>query len=213
MRVKRFKMISYADPPQVYFLFFIFSYYYYFSFYRRPAHLPPLSFTIGPTAQRKSTDILEGKTFSLFFFPLHIFYFFNLTDEKMYIKNRHVPDGKSLHTSLYVFRLFLKVNSLFLSSFVLSYFIFFSLFRSACRGFSFSFRTIPALFSISFFSSSSFTRPVPVVLLLDISSNSDFFYPLFQLFLSYFHPLLFASFTRSKLLTLFLTIFENTFGG
>lgn len=123
MRVKRFKMISYADPPQVYFLFFIFSYYYYFSFYRRPALLPPLSFTIGPTAQRKSTDILEGKTFSLFFF-LHIFYFFNLTDEKMYIKNRHVPDGKSLHTSLYVFRLFLKVNSLFLSSFVLSYFIF-----------------------------------------------------------------------------------------
>lgn len=112
------------------------------------------------------------------FFYLHIFYFFNLTDEKMYIKNRHVPDGKSLHTSLYVFRLFLKVNSLFLSIFVLSYFIFFSLFRSACRGFSFSFRTIPALFSISFFSSSSFTHPVPVVLLLDISSNSDFFYTL-----------------------------------
>lgn len=212
MRVKRFKMISYVDPPQVYFLFFIFSYYYYFSFYRRPALLPPLSFTIGPTAQRKSTDILEGKTFSLFF-SLHIFYFFNLTDEKMYIKNRHVPDGKSLHTSLYVFRLFLKVNSLFLSSFVLSYFIFFPSLGLHAVVSHFPFVPFP-LFSLFL----SFPLHHLPILFLQYSywiflQTLIFFYPLFQLFLSYFHPLLFASFTRSKLLTLFLTIFENTFGG
>ena len=82
MRVKRFKMISYTDPPWVYFLLSYAVIIIIFHFIAAPPSIPPLSLTIGPTAQRKSTDILEGKTFSFFFFFLRIFYFFNLTGEK-----------------------------------------------------------------------------------------------------------------------------------
>lgn len=75
MRVKRFKMISYTDPPWVYFFPFICSYYYYFSFYRRPALYTSAISYHWTNSAAKVNGYIGRKNVQPLFFPPHFLHF------------------------------------------------------------------------------------------------------------------------------------------